>query len=471
MNDYRVAEPNIDSFDRDGLPPDARRWAILSITIGVGMASLDTAIANTALPAIASQLSTTPAASIWIINVYQLAMVATVLPFATLGEIVGYRRVSLFGLALFALASLGCAMAWSLPSLVIARLFQGVGASAVMGVNSAMLKAIYPARLQGRGFGTNALVVAVAFAIGPTAASLILAVASWPWLFAINVPLAVAALLLGRRFLPMTRRAPHQVDGLTALYNVGAFSLLILAFGEAAHRANTSTLSLELIGAVILFALLLRRQAGHAAPMLPVDLLRRPIFALSVLTSMCTFAAQGLAFVALPFYFETTLGRSPIETGFLLSPWVVLVAIMAPVAGRLSDRYSPGVLVGIGLAILAFGLVTLALIPNSPSVLDISWRMALSGIGFGFFQAPNLRAIMGSAPQERGGSASGMVATSRLIGQSSGAALVAYCFTLSNVRGATLALWIAATFAIVASIASFSRLAAAPPKSTDTISA
>jgi DHA2 family multidrug resistance protein-like MFS transporter len=144
---------------------------------------------------------------------------------------------------------------------------------------------------------------------------------------------------------------------------------------------------------------------------------------------------------------------------------------MAPVAGRLSDRYSPGVLGGIGLAILAFGLVTLALIPDSPSVLDISWRMALSGIGFGFFQAPNLKAFMGSAPQERGGSASGMVATSRLIGQASGAALVAYCFALSNVRGATLALWIAATFAIVASIASFSRLAAVPPKPTDTIAA
>ncbi|WP_295991083.1 MFS transporter [Rugamonas sp.] len=442
----------------DGLPPDARRWAILSVAIGVGMASLDTAIANTALPAIAAQLHTTPAASVWIVNVYQLAMVATLLPFAALGEIIGYRRVCLAGLLLFTAASLACAMAWSLPSLVVARLFQGVGAAAIMGVNSAMLGVIYPKRLLGRGFGTNALVVAVAFAVGPTAASLILATATWPWLFAINVPLGVVAVMLGRRVLPLTPRASHHVDGLTALFNVGAFGLLILAAGEGAHLASMTTLLPELLGSAIFFALLLRRQRGHAAPMLPVDLFKRPLFALSALTSVCTFAAQGLAFVSLPFYFETTLGRSPIETGFLMTPWAVLVAIMAPIAGRLSDRYSPGLLGGIGLAALSGGLVTMILMPAHPSVFDIGWRMAVCGVGFGFFQAPNLKAIMGSAPPERSGGASGIVATARLIGQSSGAALVAYCFTLSSTRGTTYALVLAASVSAIACVASFSRL-------------
>jgi DHA2 family multidrug resistance protein-like MFS transporter len=443
----------------DGLPAGARGWAMMSVAIGVGMASLDTAIANTALPAIAAQLHTTPAASVWIVNVYQLAMVATLLPFAALGEIVGYRRVCIFGLTLFTLASLACALAWSLPALVVARLFQGVGASAIMGVNSAMLRVIFPKHLLGRGFGTNALVVAVAFAVGPTAASLILAVASWPWLFAINVPLGVVAFFLGRRALPHTPRATHTIDGLTAIYNVGAFGLLILAFGEGAHQVPLSTLLPEIAGAAVFFALLLRRQAGHTAPMLPVDLFRRPLFALSALTSVCTFAAQGLAFVSLPFYFETTLGRSPIETGFLMTPWAVLVAIMAPIAGRLSDRYSPGVLGGIGLSALSAGLVTLLLMPANPTVFDIGWRMALCGIGFGFFQAPNLKAIMGSAPPERAGGASGIVATARLIGQASGAALVAYCFTLSEAHGTRYALVLAACFAGAASIASFARLA------------
>jgi DHA2 family multidrug resistance protein-like MFS transporter len=457
-------EPGLAPVDADGLPPGARQWAIMSLAIGVGMASLDTAIANTALPAMANQLQATPAASVWIINAYQLAMVATLLPFAALGETVGYRRVCVAGLAVFTLASLACALAWSLPSLVVARLIQGVGASAVMSVNTAMLRAIYPSHLQGRAFGINSMVVAVSFAIGPTAASLILSVAPWPWLFAINVPFGVIAFFLGRRVLPPTKRASHKVDLLTGLYNVGAFGLLILVLGDAAHQASMRTLLPEIAGAAICFALLLHRQAAHAAPMLPVDLLRRPMFALATLTAICTFSAQSLAFVGLPFYFETTLGRSPIDTGFLMTPWAVLVAVMAPIAGRLSDRYSPGVLGGIGLATLSLGLVTLLLMPAAPSAWNIGWRMALCGVGFGFFQAPNLKAFMVSAPPERGGSASGMVATARLIGQATGAALVAYCFILSSEHGARYSLGVAASFAAVASVASFLRLVVVSPK-------
>jgi DHA2 family multidrug resistance protein-like MFS transporter len=452
---------NIEAAQSDGLPLNERRWAILSCAIGLGMASLDTAIANTALPTMASQLHTTPAASVWIVNGYQLAMVATLLPFAALGEIIGYRRVAVFGLFLFTLASLACASAWSLPSLVVARLLQGIGASAIMGVNSALLRAIYPANLLGRGFGTNSLVVAVAFAVGPTVASMILSVSSWPWLFAINVPLGIIAFFLARKALPVTPRAAHKVDGLTAVYNVAAFGLLILALGDAAHLSDAKTLLPEIGMALIFFVLLLRRQAGHQAPMLPIDLFRRPLFALSVMTAMCTFAAQGLAFVSLPFYFETVLGRSPVETGFLMAPWAILVGIMAPIAGRLSDHYSPGLLGGIGLAVLSAGMVSLLLIPVHPSVIGICWRMALCGIGFGFFQAPNLKAIMGSAPPERGGGASGMVATARLIGQTSGAALVAWCFMVSQ-SGTMLALGLGAGFAAAASLASFLRLFVAP---------
>jgi DHA2 family multidrug resistance protein-like MFS transporter len=444
---------------RDGLPPDARRLAMLSVAIGVGMSALDTAIANTALPAIADQLNTTPAASVWIVNVYQLAMVATLLPFAALGEVIGYRRVCLFGIAMFTAASLACALAWSLPSLVVARLFQGIGGAAMMGVNTAMVRAIFPAKLHGHGFGLNSLVVAVGFAVGPTAASLILAVASWPWLFAVNVPLGIVAILLGRRALPQTHRASHKIDAATAILNVFAFGLLILTFGDAAHQEGWHKLLPELLATLFFFGLLLRRQAGHAAPMLPVDLFKRPLFTLSALTAVCTFAAQGLAFVSLPFYFETTLGRSPIETGFLMTPWAVLVAVMAPIAGRLSDRYPAGALGGIGTALLSSGLLAMLMLPANPGVFDIGWRMAWCGIGFGFFQAPNLKAIMGSAPPSRAGGASGIVATARLIGQGGGAALVAYCFTLSATRGTSYALMLAAAFAAVACVASFSRLA------------
>jgi len=448
---------------RDGLPPNERIWAIVALSLGVGMSSLDTAIANTALPAMAAQLHATPADSVWIVNAYQLAMVATLLPIAALGETIGYRRVYVAGMALFTLASLGCALAWSLPALIVARLFQGLGAAALMGVNTALLRTVYPAKLHGRGFGNNALVVAIGFALGPSLASLILAVSSWEWLFGINVIPGIAAFFIARRALPESPRSSHRVDAVAGIFNVIAFSMAVLALGDAAHRVGLRTLLPEAFIALLFFVLLVRRQKGHPAPLLPVDLFRRPLFSLSVMTSICTFAAQALAFVSLPFYFESALGRSPIETGFLMTPWPVMVGVMAPVAGRLSDRYSPGLLGGLGLLILGSGLVALLGMPHDPSALDIGWRMAVCGVGFGFFQAPNLKAIMGSAPPQRAGSASGMVATARLIGQSTGAALVAFCLTISIARGSWYALGLAAAFAFAASVASFSRLVVAAP--------
>jgi DHA2 family multidrug resistance protein-like MFS transporter len=445
----------------DGLAGSQLIWAVIVLSLGVGMAALDTAIANTALPAMAQQLHATPADSVWIVNAYQLAMVATLLPVAALGETIGYKRVYIAGMAIFTVASLACALAWSLPVLIVGRLFQGLGAAALMGVNSALIRAVYPVKQHGRGFGNNALVVAIGFALGPSLSSVILAASSWEWLFGINVIPGILGFFLARRALPETGRASHKVDGLAGLYNVAAFGMAVLALGDAAHRVGMRTLLPETLLALFFFFLLLRRQKGHPAPLLPVDLFRLPLFTLSTLTAICTFAAQALAFVALPFYFESQLGRTPVETGFLLTPWPVMVGVMAPVAGRLSDRYSPGLLGGVGLAILAAGLALLLGMPTAPTALDIGWRMAVCGLGFGFFQAPNVKAIMASAPASRSGSASGMVATARLIGQSTGAALVAFCLTVFHLRGTGYAIAIAAAFAGVASVASFSRLVVA----------
>jgi DHA2 family multidrug resistance protein-like MFS transporter len=214
-----------------------------------------------------------------------------------------------------------------------------------------------------------------------------------------------------------------------------------------------------LLGALVIGWSLMRRHADHPAPMLPIDLFRRPLFALSVATAICAFAVQGLSFVALPFYFEDLLGRSQVETGFFMTPWPLVVAIMAPLGGRLSDRYSAGILGGVGLVILASGMALLAMLPTNPGVLDIIWRMMLCGFGFGFFQTPNMKAIMTSAPLHRGGSASGMVATARLVGQTTGAAAAALCFGLAGHDGATLALALGASFAALGSVMSFLRMA------------
>jgi DHA2 family multidrug resistance protein-like MFS transporter len=434
------------------------RRGMAAVLLAVALATLDTAIANTALPAIAADLHAAPAASVWIINAYQLAIVATMLPFAALGDIVGHRRIYIGGLAVFTVASLACSVVSTLPMLTAARILQGFGASAIMSVNTALIRHLYPPERLGQGMGLNALTVGVSLAIGPTAASIILSMGAWPWLFAINVPLGIIALAFALPALPQTKRGAHSFDPVAALLNVIAFASLIFALGEAAQREPALHVLAAAAIAVVFGILLVRRQAGHPAPMLPIDLFARPVFALSALTAVCSFAAQGLAFVSLPFFFEDVLHRSQVETGFLMTPWPVVVALAAPFAGKLSDRYSPGLLGAIGLAVLGVGMASLALLPAHPTVNTIAIRMAICGAGFGFFQSPNLKAIMSSAPPERSGGASGIIGTARLLGQTTGAALVALCFGIAGRHGPTLALACGAVFAGAGCVASGLRL-------------
>ncbi|MBD1551980.1 MFS transporter [Pseudomonas typographi] len=442
----------------DGLPRERLIPAMIAVCLAVGMATLDTAIVNTALPTLAVNLGTDAASVIWVVNTYQLVMVATILPFASLGEVLGHRRVYLAGLWVFVLASLVCGLAWSLPSLAIARVAQGLGAAALMSVNAALLRFIYPSRQLGKGMGINALVVGMSFALGPTVASAILSLASWHWLFLINVPLGLAAGWMASRNLPQFERSTHVYDRGAALLCAGLFGGLTLALTTGVQGVSPVATVLELLLALLCGAWLLRRQAGHPAPILAQDLYRRPLFALSSLTSVCSFSTQGLAFVALPFLLQHQLGHSQVATGYLITPWPAVVALMAMVAGRLADRYPPGLLGGLGLLALSAGMCSLALLQPGASALDIGWRMALCGAGFGFFQSPNLKALMTSAPTSRSGGASGVVAISRLVGQTLGASLVALCFHLSPGAGPQVALWLGCAFALVGAIASGLRL-------------
>lgn len=450
--------PKPAAAETDGLPWEQRRWAIIAIAMAVAMSSLDNSIVNIALPTMAADLKVSPAQIVWVVNAVQIAMVATLLPLAALGEIVGHQRVYYGGLVMFGLGALGCAFAQSFEMLVAARLIQGLGSSGMMSVNSALIRYIWPKRILGRGVGVNAMVVSTGITLGPTVASIILSVAPWPWLFAVNIPFVVIALILSVSVLPTMPRAPHKFDFLGAFLSAGCFGMLVLALGSAARDQPLVMTAAELALSAICGAALIRRQANHPAPMIPVDLFRIPMFALSVMTAICSFATQGLAFVSLPFLLIGTLGRSQVETGFLITPWPVVVAIMAPIGGFLADRYRVGLLGGIGLAILSFGMAMLATIPRDASVFDIGWRMAVCGFGFGFFQSPNMKALLLSAPSSRAGGASGMVATARLTGQTLGAALAAFCFSIGNGNGPTLALTIGVGFAAVGSGVSFLRL-------------
>ncbi len=454
----------------DGLPPLQRHRALLVIILGLTLAVLDGTIVNLALPGIAHDLQASASQSIWVVNAYQIATLALLLPLATLGDLIGYRRVYLVGVAVFAVASLGCALAYSVPTLAVARAVQGLGAAGIMSVNSALVRMIFPKAMLGRGIALNSIVVATATVAGPTVAALILSVATWPWLFAVNLPLGLLTVLLGRSALPFnqaTRPAGVHLSMLDVLLNVLMFSLIFLAADMLGTHASTAEHAPLWAGFAVLGAGALvgvwyvRRQLHQALPLFPLDLLRIPVFALSMCTSVAAFSAQMLAFIALPFLMLDHLGRSHFEAGLLITAWPLGIVMTAPIAGRLIGRYPGGLLGGIGLGLMALGLAAMALLPANPGDADIVWRLLLCGIGFGLFQSPNNHTIVTSAPVHRSGGASGMLGTARLTGQTLGAVVLSVIFSLSNPHdghGPFIALGLAAAMAALAGVFSGLRL-------------
>lgn len=440
----------------DGLPLPQRYGAILTIVLGISMAVLDGAIANVALPTIATDLHASPAASIWIVNAYQIAIVISLLTLAFLGDMFGYRRIYKCGLVVFTCTSLLCALSHSLEMLTLARVAQGLGGAALMSVNTALIRLIYPQRFLGRGMGINSFIVAVSSAAGPTIAAAILSVASWQWLFLINVPLGIVAFALAMRYLPPNgaRSQASRFDWPSAIMNALTFGLLITALSSFAQGQSLRLVLCEVVAMLVIGFFFVRRQLKLPVPLLPVDLLRIPLFSLSICISICSFCAQMLAMVSLPFFLQSMMGRSEVETGLLLTPWPLATMVMAPLAGYLIEKVHAGLLGALGLAIMASGLFALALLPPSPQDLDIIWRMMLCGAGFGLFQSPNNHTIVSSAPRNRSGGASGMLGTARLLGQSTGAALVALMFNLFGTHGTHTSLLMAGTLAVIAAVIS-----------------
>lgn len=441
---------------RDGLAQPGRKWAMAVIALGMTMAVLDGAIANVALPTIAGDLHVNPASSIWVVNAFQLAMTISLLAFSSLGDLWGYKKVYVTGLLMFTITSLICALSDSFITLVIARGLQGFSAAAITSVNTAVLRIIYPSRMLARGMGINGLIIAVAAAAGPTVAAAILAVANWPWLFAINVPIGIFAFVLGLKFLPSNpvKVQGQRFDYTSALLNALTFGLLISVIDGFAHDIHWYILVPAIAVVVISGWFFVRRQLGQPYPLLPVDLLHNRIFTLSLVTSVVAFMAQMLALVSIPFYFQRVLHLNEVSTGLLLTPWPLATMITAPLAGRLMSRFSAGILGAVGLVIFGGALFLLASMPDQPSHFDIIWRMFMGGIGFGLFITPNNSTIIASAPTERSGGASGMLGMARLLGQTVGAAFVAVIFAMYPSHGMRYALILGAIIAILSAVVS-----------------
>jgi DHA2 family multidrug resistance protein-like MFS transporter len=412
----------------DGLPPRQRYLAVAVIWIGMVMSVLDSSIANVALPTLAHQLNTTASQSIWVINAYQLGMVMLLLPLAACGEMLGYRRIYMTGMTAFTLASIICIFAPNLLVLALGRGLQGAGAAGMLSMNSAMVRHVYPRRLIGRALGANAFIVGASTAAAPPVASAILAVASWRWLFAVYVPFCLFVLAVGVFALPRVESIRRPFDTAGAVLSATLFGALVFGADLVSRNVDIGLGCVLLLLAIVCGVLVVRRGWNQSAPLFPIDLLRIPLFGLSIATSTASFCAQITAAISLPFLFQRGLGRSVVEIGVLMTPWPIGTAVAAALAGVLADRIPSAILNSAGLLVMAGGLLLLAFMPMDVDNLGIIWRTAICGAGFGFFQSPNNRTMVLSAPRSRSGATGGALATARTIGQSFGAVIVAMLF-------------------------------------------
>jgi DHA2 family multidrug resistance protein-like MFS transporter len=441
----------------DGLPTPRRYLAIMAVSSGTALAVIDASIVTVALPTLAHDLGVKSSAAVLVVTVYQLVLVMTLLPFSALGSRIGLRRLYQYGQIIFLVSTILCFFARSLPFLLVVRAIQALGAAASLSVSSALIRAIYPARQLGRGLGISNVVVSSGGAIAPTLGGLVLSVASWPWIFAAAAPLALLSLMLGRQALPEPQPHEEPYDVLGAVLCALTFGLIISGLESAVH-GNSPVISAAIVaaGAVVAFAFV-RRELESKMPILPVDLLAKPVLALSTIGALTAFIASMTFILSLPFRLQQQYGFSPSEVGAVITPWPLGMMIFAPLAGILSDRFPAGLLGGIGMAIATTALLLLAFLPSHISQFEMVWRMALCGIGFGLFLAPNARLIVHSAPHARAASAGGLISTTRLTGQTLGATLLAALFSLGVGSNRVPAL-VAAGLALLAGVCSVGRL-------------
>lgn len=435
--------------------------AVLALQIVLVMTVLDVTVVNVALPILAEEFHISNSSAVWIVTIYQLIITMLLLPVSSIGDLHSYKRTFLTGVVIFTVASGFCAAAGNFTMVVLARAVQGVGAACVMGVNIALVRLIYPREILGRGMALNAMCIAIATAAGPTIAGAILSVSSWHWLFLINVPLGIIAFFIGLKLLPQNPPAEHKprFDRVSALENMIVFGLIFYALGNFTRKGDMVLSGILLAIGITVGVFYVRRQFGHEQPLLPVDLFRNSMYTMSIATSVCSFIAQNIAMIALPFLYLNSFHFSAITTGLLMTPWPLATMIVSPIAARYVERHNPGVTAALGMAVFILGVFLLVYTGSNPSEWNIAWRMAVCGVGFGMFQTPNNIVMVMATPVHRTGGAGGLQSTARLVGQTLGATFVSSIFALIVIEltAVKVCLYLVMGFALFAGIFSYTR--------------
>ena len=421
------------------------KWAVLAIVaVGVFMATLDSSIVNISLPTIAHFFSVPLSGAIeWVVIAYLVATAAILLTAGRLADMLGRKLIWLVGLVLFTASSALCGFSSTLGFLIGSRAIQGLGGALIMAVSPAMLTTAFPSQERGRALGLNAVFVAMGVSVGPTLGGFITATASWHWIFFVNLPIGIIGLIATLLVLKeKQQRSPGRFDPPgAALLAIGLACLTAaLSFGQELGWTSPVILTLLIVSVVSLLTLPFV-ETHVSDPVIVLSLLQNRVFTSALLSLVLSFLALFAVSFMMPFYLEELHGFSTELAGLLLTPLPLTIALIAPFSGSLADRIGVRWLASIGMAIACLGLVAISFLNAQSSIWDIIWPLLLTGFGQSLFQSPNNSALLGAAPRELQGSASGFLSTGRVFGQSISIALAGAIFASlgGSAAGAILA--------------------------------
>ncbi len=421
--------------------PDYSRkwWIMLSVAMGTFLCTIDGSIVNIALPTLDDKLHTHFSTVQWVVVSYLLVITSLMLGVARLGDMFGKKRLYQPGMVLFTSASVLCGLAPSIGFLIAFRAIQGIGAALIMALGMAIVTESFPPTERGRALGISGTVVSLGISLGPTLGGLLLGTVGWRAIFLVNLPVGILGVYLVGRFVPDTRPPGGQrfdfAGALIMLATLTAFALA-LTFGPTTGWSDPKIIGL-FAAAVIGLILFMTIEQRLDQPMIDLSLFHDVLFSISLLTGFMVFIIIAGLFV-LPFYLEQVKGLSTMQIGLYLTVFPAALGLTAPVAGSLSDRYGSRGIAVIGLIVVAVGCWGVSNLDASTSTIGYILRVLPLGFGAGLFQSPNNSAIMGSAPRERLGVASGLMAISRTLGQMTGIAVIGAVFSSRVIAAASL---------------------------------
>jgi EmrB/QacA subfamily drug resistance transporter len=411
-------------------------WTLLAVCLGMLMLLLDITIVNVALPSIAGDLGASFSDLQWTIDAYALSLAALMLVAGSLGDLLGHRSVFAAGLTVFSISSLLCGLAPDPLFLNVSRAVQGIGGAAMFATSLALIAQEFKGRERGTALGIWGATAGASVAVGPLVGGALTSGIDWRWVFFVNVPIGVATLWLVLVRVAETRRRQVRPDWLGAAAFSGALFALVFGLirGNPDGWASTKVLTAFVAGAVLL-ALFVAVELTRSEPMLDLRLFRRPAFLGASLAAMALSASLFSMLLYITLYLQNILGYSPFQAGLRFLPLTLLVLLVAPIAGRLSERVPVRVLLGAGLGLVAAGLALMTEVAPDSGWTALLAGFILAGAGSGLTNPALASAAIGTVDEERAGVGSGVNNTARQVGLAVGIAVLGAVFQ-SRVQGA-----------------------------------